>query len=119
MTAARDVCADFRSFIHEYDDVDDEQPLEEFIYKWLEYGSAVVAAGGSFGTYLRGVLCIIAEWLEDPSILDFKGTEGKEPRTRRAERLVEAAERFEQVHAFDRDHFRWVMFRRLLKEDSA
>ncbi len=106
-------------YTSKHDDLASEEPLAEYIFEWLEHGNAVVESGGDFGTYMQGVIYIIAKWLEDPSILDYEGSVGEESQARRAPSLVGDLQTFERTYAFDRDWFNAVIFRRLLKEDSV
>jgi hypothetical protein len=120
MMAARALCDEFRAYIgmHARDSLGG-QPLAEYIFEWLEHGNAVAESGGDFGTYMQGVLFIIARWLEDPSFLNFEASAEKGPRTLRAVGLVEDLDRFEYNYAFDRDWFNSVIFRRLLERTSG
>jgi hypothetical protein len=63
----------------------------------LEDGNAVVESGGDFGTYLQGVFCIIATWLEGPSFLDFEEAPDEAQLTIRVDGLIEDLDRFEHT----------------------
>ncbi|MBO3752161.1 hypothetical protein J5X84_39385 [Streptosporangiaceae bacterium NEAU-GS5] len=102
----------FREFISRCDAIGEGEPLEEYIFRWLEYGDAVIMAGGDFGTYMQGVVHIIAMWLADPAILNFKGTDDSPPRLRFAVKL--ANDGTSDYYAFDRDHFQATFIQRLV-----
>ena len=104
---------DFADFIKNHDKPTGECPLEEFILEWLEYGDAVIESGGNFGTYLKGVIVIIARWLEDPSILDFTGSASEPARRRRAVGVMQPG-RSDEL-SFDRDYFHTIRMRRLVR----
>ena len=59
------------------------QHLSEFLLEWLEHGNAVIEAGGNFGTYIAGLVVIISEWMEDPSILDYNPRDDQVHQSRR------------------------------------
>lgn len=109
---------EFCKFIQGHSGASDGDPLSEYLFEWLEHGNAVVESGGDFGFYMQGVIYIIAQWLEDPSILDFKGSGGEEASVRRADGLLHSGD-FYHNYAFDRDWFNSVIFRRLLNAESA
>ena len=103
---------DFVDFISSHYAPADGEPLEEFILEWLEHGDAVIESGGDFATYLKGVILIIVRWLEDPTMLDFKGNvEEPTPERRRASGVLGR----EHALCFDRDYFRTILMRRLVQ----
>jgi len=107
---------DFAEFTEGHDQPEDGSHLQDFILEWLEHGDAVIESGGSFGTYLKGVILIIARWLDDPAILDLKAKADRPAQTRRASGVLDLA----QVGAlcFDRDYFRTILMRRLVRRDE-
>ena len=101
MMAARALCNEFRNYIIRTRDSHrgGGEPLAEYIFYWLEHGNAVVESGGDFGTYMQGVLFIIARWLEDPSFLDFEGSADEQPKRIHVSGLVEDLDHFEHTYA--------------------
>jgi hypothetical protein len=106
---------DFADFIKAYDKPENGELLQGFLLEWLEHGDAVVESGGNFGTYLKGVVLIIARWLDNPSMLDFQGSIEKPPRIRRATGLLHLNEG--GALCLDRDYFRTILMRRLVQRD--
>ena len=104
---------DFADFIKSHRTPADGEPLEEFILEWLEHGDAVIESGGDFGTYLKGVILIIVRWLENPAMLDFEGNaEDQTAARRRASGVLR-----QDSLGLDRDYFRTVLMRRLVKRE--
>jgi hypothetical protein len=105
---------DFADFIKTSAQPEDGELLQGFLLEWLEHGDAVVESGGNFGTYLKGVVLIIARWLDNRSMLDFQGSFEKPPRTRRATGVLDLNE---GALCLDRDYFRTILMRRLVQRD--
>jgi hypothetical protein len=119
MGSAHALFDEFWDFIGKYDELGGEpDSLSECILAWLEHGNAVLEAGGDFGFYMTGVAYIIAKWLEEPSILDFKGLPGKPPYRRRTPRIVDSLGEFDlgRPLAFDPIHFRRMLLYRICNE---
>jgi hypothetical protein len=114
MSAARALLDDFLDFIQRHDQPEDTAPLQEYILEWLEHGDAVVESGGDFGTYLGGVILIVAKWLEDPSILHYKGPPGGGSYERRAIGILDLDHG--DALGLDRDYFRAVLLRRFARQ---
>lgn len=105
---------DFVEFIQAYDGLGGPgNLLQDFLLEWLEHGDAVIESGGDFGTYLKGVILIIARWLDDPSILDIKTPTRKPLRRRRASGVLDLAH--SGALCFDRDYFNTVLMRRMVQ----
>ena len=105
---------DFVDFVKSHRAPADGEPLEEFILEWLEHGDAVIESGGDFGTYLKGVILIIVRWLENPAVLDFQGN-AEEPTAKR--RRASGVLRGQTSLGLDRDYFRMILMRRLVKHE--
>ena len=114
MEEARALYDDFADFIKRHDEPQDGCPLDEFILEWLDHGDAVIESGGNFGTYLKGVIVIIARWVENPSVLDF--TACKPARRRQAIGIMRPGQ--SDALAYDHDYFHTIRMRRLVRRDE-
>jgi hypothetical protein len=113
MTSARALVDNFQDFMQSHGLLEPTGPLQYYILEWLEHGDAVIESGGDFGTYMQGVVYIIAKWMEDPSILGY--TAGKNSVQRQATGVLDPS--YGEADSFDRDYFRTILFRRLLRSE--
>jgi hypothetical protein len=110
MDTAKALYDNFVDFIRGSSQLQQSNDLMDCLLEWLENGEAVVESGDDFGTYMTGILLIIARWLDDPSILRYQPAAEDAGAGRTAKSLLDMAG---NPLALDRDYFQAILFRRL------